>query len=117
MEGSAMREAKVKSPEDRKVLDRLLEERWLSGLWNVQAEERPLDPKTTVRPHIWKWADVYDGLLQAADRIGIKSGGVERRNIRLVNPGLKDRKLTTHTMLFGFQLILPGEVASAHRHT
>jgi len=117
MEGSAMQEAKVKSPEDRKVLDRLLEERWLSGLWNVQAEERPLDPKTTVKPHIWKWKDVYDGLLLAREAIGIKSGTVERRNIRLVNPGLQDRKLTTHTMLFGFQLIQPGEVAPAHRHT
>jgi gentisate 1,2-dioxygenase len=35
----------------------------------------------------------------------------------LVNPGLNDRKLTAHTMLFGFQLIQPGEVAPAHRHT
>lgn len=37
MEGSAMREAKVKSPEDRKALDHLLEERWLSGLWSVSS--------------------------------------------------------------------------------
>lgn len=71
---------KAVDSKDKQELDRLLEERWLSGLWNIKAEERPLDPKTSVRPHIWKWADVYDGLLQAADRIGIKSGGVERRN-------------------------------------
>jgi len=117
MEKNGMQEARERSPDDRRELDRLLEERWMSGLWNVKLEDRPLHPKTAVKPHVWRWNDVYDGLLQAADRVGIKSGTVERRNIRLVNPGLKDRNLTTHTMLFGFQLILPGEVAPAHRHT
>jgi gentisate 1,2-dioxygenase len=103
--------------EKRQALDSLLETRWLSGLWNVKAEERTLDPRTTVKPHLWKWADVYDSLLRARDTIGIKGHAVERRYIRLVNPGLSDRKLTTHTMLFGFQLIQPGELAPAHRHT
>ena len=102
---------------DRQELNHLLERRWLSGLWNVRAEQRPLDPKTTVKPHIWKWTEVYDGLLRAREVIGLTSGAVERRHIRLVNPGLKDRELTTHTMSFGFQLLQSGEVASAHRHT
>lgn len=104
-------------PTERHALDRLLDSRWLSGLWNVSGEDRTRDPKTTVKPHLWKWADVYDGLLRAREVIGIKSGPSERRYIRLVNPGLNDRKLTAHTMLFGFQLIQPGEVAPAHRHT
>ena len=37
--------------------------------------------------------------------------------IRLVNSGLIDRKSTANNHLFGFQLIQPGEVAPAHRHT
>jgi gentisate 1,2-dioxygenase len=101
----------------RQELDNLLDSRWLSGLWNVSSDERTAEPKTMVKPHLWKWADVYDGLRRARDVIGIVPGTSERRYIRLVNPGLGDRKLTAHTMLFGFQLIQPGEVAPAHRHT
>ncbi|MCZ6624923.1 MAG: cupin domain-containing protein [Deltaproteobacteria bacterium] len=98
-------------------LDRLLAQRWMSGIWRIDPADRPRDPKTSVKPHLWKWADVYDSLLQAQDRIGIKGGSVERRTIRLVNPGMKESELTSHTMLFAFQLIRPGEIAPPHRHT
>lgn len=98
-------------------LDRLLGQKWLSGIWRLNREDRPLDPATTVQPHLWKWADVHEGLLQARDRISIEGGSVERRTIRLVNPGMKETEMTSHTMLFSFQLIQPGEVAPAHRHT
>ena len=98
-------------------LDRRLREKWLSGIWRLSRGERPLDPATSVKAHLWKWADLYDGLLQARERIGIEGGGVERRTIRLVNPGMAETEMTSHTMLFSFQLIQPGEVAPAHRHT
>ena len=45
------------------------------------------------------------------------SGSVERRVIRLVNPGIAESEMTSHTILLSFQLIQPGEVAPAHRHT
>jgi gentisate 1,2-dioxygenase len=35
----------------------------------------------------------------------------------MCNPGLDGRPLTTHTLAAGFQLLLPGEFARAHRHT
>jgi gentisate 1,2-dioxygenase len=98
-------------------LDRLLWQRWMSGIWRLNPAERPVDPRTKVKPHIWKWADIYDSLLQARDRIAVKDGSVERRTIRLVNPGVKESEMTSHTMLFSFQLIQPGEVAPPHRHT
>lgn len=98
-------------------LDRLLRERGLSGIWRIDPSERTLNPKTAVEPHIWKWADVYDSLIQARDQITIKGGSVERRVIRLVNPGMKETEMTSHTMLFSMQLIQPGEVAPPHRHT
>jgi len=98
-------------------LDRILDERGLSGLWSLNPEDRPLHPKTTVKPNIWKWADVYDGLCQAWNQIGISKGSVERRTIRLVNPGMKETEMTSHTMLLSFQLLHPGEIAPAHRHT
>src|SRR4051812_24484137 len=98
-------------------LDRELEKKRLSGIWRLPRGDRPKDPKTTVQPYLWKWADIYGGLLQARDKIGIQQGNVERRVIRLVNPGLEKSETTTHTMLMSFQLIQPGEVAPAHRHT
>ena len=98
-------------------LNDLLRPRWVSGLWNVDHAERPSDPKTRVKPHLWKWHDVYDSLLQARDSISVASGSVERRVIRLVNPGMAESEMTSHTILLSFQLIQPGEVAPAHRHT
>ena len=104
-------------PKEIEELNATLRERWISGLWNLDHAERPADPKTRVKPHLWKWHDVYDSLLQAKEKITIASGSVERRVIRLVNPGLAENEMTSHTMLFSFQLIQPGEVAPGHRHT
>jgi len=104
-------------PKEIQELNDLLKPRWISGLWNLDHAERPVDPKTRVKPHLWKWHDVYDSLLQAKEKIAIASGSVERRVIRLVNPGLAESEMTTHTMLLSFQLIQPGEVAPGHRHT
>jgi gentisate 1,2-dioxygenase len=104
-------------PKEIQELNDLLRPRWVSGLWNVDHAERPSDPKTRVRAHLWKWQDIYDSLVQAKDRISVASGGVERRVIRLVNPGMAETEMTSPTILLSFQLIQPGEVAPAHRHT
>ena len=98
-------------------LNHLLRERWVSGLWNLDHAERQSDPKTRVKPHLWKWQAIYDSLLQAREKISVARGGVERRVIRLVNPGMAETEMTSHTMLLSFQLIQPGEVAPGHRHT
>ncbi|MBI2988710.1 MAG: cupin domain-containing protein [Deltaproteobacteria bacterium] len=108
---------KTEAKKANEDLDRLLRQKWMSGTWRLNREERPLDPATTVKPHLWKWADIYDALLQARDRIGIARGSAERRAIRLVNPGMAETEMTSHTMLFAFQLIQAGELAPAHRHT
>ena len=104
-------------PQDLAELDSFLADRWLSGLWKLDRHERTPDPQTKVVPHLWKWNDVYESLLQARDRIGIEKGRTERRTIRLVNPGMRHIEMTSHTMLLACQMIQPGEVAPAHRHT
>src|SRR5437773_12202822 len=43
--------------------------------------------------------------------------GEERRALQLFNPGLAGRWATTNTLIAALQLLLPGEVARAHRHT
>jgi gentisate 1,2-dioxygenase len=37
-----------------------------------------------------KWREIYDSLLQAREKISVASGSVERRVIRLVNPGMPE---------------------------
>ena len=104
-------------PKEIQELNDLLKPRWVSGLWNVDHAERPSDPKTRVKAHLWKWHDIYDSLVQAKEKISVASGSVERRVIRLVNPGMAESEMTSHTILLSFQLIQPGEVAPGHRHT
>jgi gentisate 1,2-dioxygenase len=107
----------MKFPPEVEELNQVLRARWISGLWNLDHAERQSDPRTRVKAHLWKWHEVYDSLLQAREKIPVTSGSVERRVIRLVNPGMAETEMTSHTMLLSFQLIQPGEVAPAHRHT
>jgi gentisate 1,2-dioxygenase len=89
----------------------------MSGIWTLDPATRPREPKAKVKSHLWKWDEVYDGLLQARERIDVGRGSAERRAIRLVNPGLQETALTTHTMLFALQILNPGEIAPPHRHS
>ena len=107
----------MKLSKDIEELNDVLRGRWVSGLWNLDHSERQSDPRTRVKPHLWKWQEIYDSLLQAREKISVASGSVERRVIRLVNPGMAETEMTSHTMLLSFQLIQPGEVAPGHRHT
>jgi gentisate 1,2-dioxygenase len=59
-------------------LDRRLAEKWISGIWRIPAGARPGDPKTKIQPHLWKWADIYDGLVQARDQITRPDGRTAR---------------------------------------
>jgi gentisate 1,2-dioxygenase len=103
--------------EEIEQLNNLLRTRWLSGIWNIDPADCQSDPRTRVRPHLWKWQEIYDSLLKAREKISVAGGSVERRVIRLVNPGMAETEMTSHTMLMSFQLIQPGEVAPPHRHT
>jgi len=93
----------MEHPKEIQELNDLLRPRWVSGLWNVDHAERPSDPKTRVEPHLWKWHDIYESLVQAKDKISVTSGSVERRVIRLVNPGMAETEMTSHTVLLSFQ--------------
>jgi len=46
----------------------------------------------------------------------ITAAEAERRVIILENPGLKGQSKITQSLYAGLQLILPGEIAPAHRH-
>ena len=68
-----------------------------------------------MRPAIWHYRDVRPHLMQAGGLISAEEA--TRRVLILENPGLKGQTSITHSLFAGLQLILPGEVAPAHRHT
>ncbi|MBJ3775344.1 cupin domain-containing protein [Acuticoccus sp. 2012] len=82
-----------------------------------QPDDPPLftpEPRPTMRPWHWKAGDIKACLDQIGEQIKLEAGGV-RRTLRLANPGIPWG--TTPSLWASIQYILPGEVATAHRHT
>lgn len=73
-----------------------------------------LQRQTKVVPHLWRWAEA-EPLVRRSGELVTPDREVERRVLRLANPGLDHG--TTHTISAALQLLLPGECAPAHRHT
>lgn len=87
----------------------------LKPLWEELAALVPPTPVTDAVPALWRWADVQPFLAESGELITAREA--ERRVLILENPGLPGQSTTTPTMYAGLQLILPGEIAPAHRHT
>ncbi len=99
-----------------------LENDSLQGLWRVVRNMMSRTPSSPARPFHWQWPRLRRHLDAAAELIGVadiaKADRVaDRRVLVLVNPGLKERNTTTPTIAASLQLIRPGEVAPAHRHS
>ncbi|OBQ53808.1 hypothetical protein A4U61_06700 [Streptomyces sp. H-KF8] len=90
-----------------------LGEAHLAPLWRVPGTDAP-EPVVTDVPHVWHRRDVMALMDEAATAVDL-GGESDRRALNAVNPAR--RKGTTHTMIAGYQLVLPGETAPAHRHT
>ena len=73
-------------------------------------------PARATQPFMWRYQDIRPHLLRAGELTPIEKA--ERRVLVLCNPGHGlDKLVATPTIYVGLQLILPGEVAPAHRHT
>jgi gentisate 1,2-dioxygenase len=96
-------------------LNRDMAEKHLGGHWQLGLESYLSYPETTVQPYLWKWKDVYESLMRAGEVVSMEHA--ERRTVRLLNPALKDRQATTHTIHCSFQHVKTGEHARTHRHT
>ena len=66
-----------------------------------------------MQPVHWRWSDLAPLLDRVGRSVSLAPGG-NRRTLRLTNPGLEFG--TTPTFWGSIQYILPGEVATAHRH-
>src|SRR5258708_4710052 len=74
-----------------------------------------MKPGTPAAPTLWRYADLRPELMRAAALIATQDA--ERRVLMLENPGLPGSGYITSSLYCGLQIILPGEVAPAHRHT
>jgi gentisate 1,2-dioxygenase len=74
-----------------------------------------LQPGGAAVPAIWRYAEVRAALVRAAELISTREA--ERRVLMLENPALPGTTFIGDTLFAGMQLVLPGEIAPAHRHT
>jgi gentisate 1,2-dioxygenase len=86
----------------------------LAPLWEVLAALVTPMPRTAAIPAAWSFDQIRPLLMEAGDLI--TAAEAERRVLILENPALVGQSRITHTLYAGLQLILPGEVAPAHRH-
>ncbi|WP_119420795.1 gentisate 1,2-dioxygenase [Desertibaculum subflavum] len=106
-------EAPARTPE-REDLYRRMAPAHLTPLWEVLRALITPEPRSPVQATLWRYGEVRPFLLEAGKVITAKEA--ERRVLILENPGLPGQSRITTSLYAGLQLILPGEVAPAHRH-
>jgi gentisate 1,2-dioxygenase len=110
-------------------------------LWKQMARLNPPAPNPTTVPHLWKYKSIRPNLERAGKLV--PESQAERRVLMLVNPARGaytryfkastpiihrkelytnylcdiDAPYTTDTLYAGLQLVMPNEIARAHRHT
>jgi gentisate 1,2-dioxygenase len=72
------------------------------------------EPKSKAVPWVWHWRDLRPQAMRAAQLVGTEQA--ERRVLRLTNPELPGQS-ASNTMVANIQIVMPGEIARAHRHS
>lgn len=108
--------SEVSTEDRRNAFYELISKDNLSPLWQRLHSLVPKAPVTPVVPVHWD----YDGVVRphiftAGDIVTAEEA--ERRVLILENPGLPGSASITQSLYAGLQLVLPGEVARAHRHS
>ncbi|MDJ0921708.1 MAG: gentisate 1,2-dioxygenase [Henriciella sp.] len=88
----------------------------LAPLWESLSTLVSEKPNTPAEPARWSYDQTVRAPLMEAGEL-ITAEEAERRVLILENPGLPGTASITHSLYAGVQLVLPGEVAPAHRHT
>jgi gentisate 1,2-dioxygenase len=80
---------------------------WIGGGISVE-------PRSKAIPHVWHWRDLRPQTVRAAELVGTEQA--ERRVLRLTNPELPGVS-ASNTLVANLQIVMPGEIARAHRHS
>ncbi len=86
----------------------------LAPLWRVLGGLVTNEPIAKCAPALWRYSEVRPYLMEACKIISTEEA--ERRVMILENPALPGQSRITHSLFGGLQIILPGEIAHAHRH-
>src|ERR1700735_1910547 len=86
----------------------------MAPLWKVMRSVVTKEPVTRTKPHVWHYDDVKSLVMESGGLITAEEA--ERRVLILENPGMHGESRITNTLFAGVQMIMPGEVAPAHRH-
>ena len=87
----------------------------IAPLWEVLRGIAPREPVGVLTPHVWRWDECRSYLIEAGELLTAEEA--ERRALLLENPALPGKSRTTGTLTGAIQLVLPKEIAPAHRHT
>ena len=85
------------------------------ALWTVANKIEPWEPQSQSVPIVWRYRDLRDHVLHSVDLVTPEKAG--RRVIYLKNPGREDVAAAVGWIYAGLQVMHPGEIASAHRHS
>jgi gentisate 1,2-dioxygenase len=80
---------------------------WISGGVSIE-------PVSKAIPYVWHWRDLRPQAIRAAELVG--TAQAERRVLRLHNPALPGAS-ASNTLVANIQIVMPGEIARAHRHS
>ena len=105
--------AERKSDSMREAFHERMHANHMYGLWELASQMTP-QPQPKMIAHMWPWATLESIIAESADAVPV---GDERRALQLFNPGLDGRWATTNNLIAAVQILLPGEVARAHRHS
>ena len=103
------------APDRQAFYDRLSPES-LAPLWERLHALVTRTPTSAAKPYHWNYDDVVRPFMMESGGL-ITAKEAERRVLILENPGLEGQSRITNSLFAGLQMILPGEVAPAHRHT
>lgn len=93
---------------------RRIDQQNMTPLWEVLGALVPKAPNSPLNAAHWRYAEVRERVMEAGRLI--TAAEAERRVLILENPALRGNSSITQSLYAGLQLILPGEVAPAHRH-
>jgi len=87
----------------------------LTPLWEVLSALVTPEPQVEAAAAVWHYDKIRPYIMESGSLITAKEA--VRRVLILENPNYQGQSKITNTLYAGLQLILPGEVAPAHRHS
>jgi gentisate 1,2-dioxygenase len=107
--------SKITEQAERQAFYKRIDAENMAPLWERLSGLTPEAPTPVGVPHIWRYQAMRPYVIESVAHITAKEA--QRRVLILENPGLRGKSQITPTLYAGLQIIMPGEIAPAHRHS